>query len=149
MSDPLSDLEQAFVSAAAALSADSRAKLTREIAKMLRRSNAARITRQVSPDGQSWAPRKPRRDPSHSIKGKLLVGYRKASILRAKSTANDLEVGFLGALARRARIHSEGLPDRVSKDGPMVKYTPRPLIGISAEDERAIREMITAHIAHG
>lgn len=144
MTDSLDDLEGALRSAAAALSAQECARLVRDIGKLLRKSNSARITRQVTPDGHAWAPR---RHQSHSIKGKMLTGYRKAAIMRTKATPTEAEVGFFGPVSRRARIHAEGLPDRVSAKGPIVKYTARPLIGISADDAAKIRALILDRVS--
>ncbi|WP_329956115.1 phage virion morphogenesis protein [Collimonas silvisoli] len=55
-------------------------------------------------------------------------------------------IGFFGRVARIARVHQEGLKDRVSKKGPEYQYPARPLLGFSATDQALIRDSLLRHL---
>lgn len=129
------------------------------IGRALRASQAARIAAQQNPDGSGFTPRKPRttRTRTGEIKRKsraraMFAKLRRARYLRAQSSADEAKVGFLNAtVARVARVHQQGLRDRVSRrpGAPEVTYAERQLLGFSGEDRAMILDMIAQHMAQG
>ena len=71
---------------------------------------------------------------------------RQARYLRAESDSTGLAVGFVGRVARVARIHQYGESDRVAPGGPEYKYDARVLLGFTPDDLDMIRDMLLAHI---
>jgi phage virion morphogenesis protein len=55
-------------------------------------------------------------------------------------------VGFFGRVARIARVHQEGLTDKVAKKGPKYHYPARPLLGFSATDQALIGESLLRYL---
>jgi phage virion morphogenesis protein len=66
--------------------------------------------------------------------------------LNIEQDENQLSVGFFGRVARIARVHQEGLKDKVSKKGPVYDYPIRPLLGFSPTDEALIRDSLLRHL---
>lgn len=130
--------------------------MARSIALELRRSQQKRIAAQMAPDGSPFAPRRPQgqslRDKRGSIrrrKGAMFVKLRTARWLKATATAQGAEVGFVGRVARLARVHQEGLSDQVAPGGRVVRYAARRLLGFSSADREMIRDRILDHLSGG
>jgi len=127
-----------------------RNKLSRSVGTALRRSQQKRITTQRNPDGTAYAPRRPAapaRAKAGRIKRKAMFGrIKQAKHLRARGTAQEATVGFLGRVSRIARIHQEGRSDRVAPDGPRITYARRELLGFTAADEQLVRDLLMDHL---
>ncbi|KAF3999226.1 phage virion morphogenesis protein [Glaciimonas immobilis] len=129
-----------------------RRAINRQVAQDLRRSQAQRIASQQTPDGEAYTARKNRknlRGKSGRIKRQKAAMFdrlRKSKSLKTTQDAHQLSVGFFGRVARVARVHQEGLTDRVAKKGPEVRYPARPLLGFSVEDQVVIRDSLLKHL---
>lgn len=66
--------------------------------------------------------------------------------LKIEQDEHQLSVGFFGRVARIARVHQEGLTDKVSKKGPIVRYPSRPLLGFSPTDQALIPNSLLRHL---
>ncbi|MEO6919579.1 MAG: phage virion morphogenesis protein [Collimonas sp.] len=152
MSDDLSTLEAWAGTLLTKLQPGQRRVVTRRIAQDLRRSQAKRIASQQAPDGAPYAQRKQRKN----LRGKqgrikrqkaaMFEKLRKTKNLLTENDENQLSVGFFGRVARVARVHQEGLEDKVSKKGPNYRYPARPLLGFSATDQALIRDSLLLHL---
>lgn len=133
------------------LSPAQRRQLFYHIAQDLRRSQAHRIKGQQAPDGTSYTPRKHRKN----LRGKrgrikrqkteMFTKLRTTKYLKTQSDANQLTVGFYGRVARVARVHQEGLKDKVARNGAEYRYPERQLLGFNLTDHRFIRESLLHH----
>ncbi|MFK0032973.1 phage virion morphogenesis protein [Pseudomonas monteilii] len=127
-----------------------RAKLSRTIAKDLRRSQQQRVTTQRNPDGSPYAPRKPRQQ--RGKKGrvrrrvKMFQTMRTATYLKAQGNSAGASVGFVGRVARIANVHQKGLKDRVTRGGAVVQYNQRELLGFTEAEIEQIRDTLLAHL---
>lgn len=131
-----------------------RRKLAMDIARELRRENAATIRAQQGPDGEAWAPRKnPMRDQRGQLRKRkaqsMFTKLAGAKHLRAQVEGGDAVVGFAGRTERIARVHHFGLRDSVKPGGPQYDYPERPLLGISPGFRKHVEERIIAHLAGG
>lgn len=154
MSDDLHELEDFASALLGQLSAPQRRALARKVAVSLRRSTQERIARQVGPDGTPYTPRKPKAPPRfRSKKGAIrrrktamFTRLRMAKWLKVKATADSAEVGFMGHVARLARVHQEGLNDRAERNGPSIRYAARPLLGFDESQNEMVRETVLDHL---
>jgi phage virion morphogenesis protein len=151
--DELTQLEVWVSPLLAKLAPAQRRQLARTIALDLRRAQQQRIAAQKAPDGTPYPPRKHRAESLRDKRGALrrkknamFDKLRTARWLKANITNEGAEVGFLGRVARLARVHQEGSMDRVSPDGPMAKYPARPLLGITAADRAMVRDHVLAFL---
>jgi phage virion morphogenesis protein len=134
------------------LEAPARRAALREIARELRKRQQARIAAQRNPDGSAYAARKPRhvkklRGKQGKIKrAAMFAKLRQARYLRAESDATGLAVGFVGRVARVARVHQYGGTDRVAPGGPEYQYDARVLLGFTPDDLDLIRDLLLKHI---
>jgi len=153
MSDELRAIEQWAGALLARLQPGQRRVITRKIAQDLRRSQAQRIASQQAPDGATYAARKQRknlRGKKGRIKRQKAAMFEKIRLqknLKTEQDENQLSVGFFGRVARIARVHQEGLTDKVDKKrGPEYRYPARPLLGFSATDQELIRNPLLRHL---
>jgi len=104
MSDDLSQIEAIAGALLRRISSGERRKLLRGIAREIQKSQSARIARQVSPDGEAFAARRPKRDPkpgNHTAKFLYPKGAANPRLVLMKSwvhegpllTGYDIEVG--------------------------------------------------------
>ena len=123
-----------------ALSPQSRKAMAATIAKRLRKHQQQRIKRQVTPEGQPFAPRQsqPLRDKKGRIKREMFAKLRTAKYMKAKGTDKDAVVEFTGQVQRMAKVHQYGLRDRPSVRAEEVRYPARPLLGLDAEDMKIV-----------
>ncbi|WP_158935304.1 phage virion morphogenesis protein [Burkholderia sp. S171] len=134
------------------LQAPARRAALRDIARELRRSQQARIAQQKNPDESAYEARKPRH--VKKLRGKqgrikraaMFAKLRQARYLRAESDANGLAIGFVGRIARIARVHQYGESDRVAPGGVTYKYPARVLLGFTDAERDMIRNMLLKHI---
>ncbi|PHV25362.1 phage virion morphogenesis protein [Janthinobacterium sp. BJB426] len=152
MSDDLHALEAWAGALLAKLQPTQRRAINHKVAIDLRRSQAQRIKAQQGPDGAAYPARKRRKE----FKGKngrikrqkaaMFAKIRTAQFLKIKATGNHIEVGFVGRVARIARVHQFGEEDRINKRGTVYKYPERPILGLSEPDRTLIRESLLRFI---
>ncbi|MDR9850201.1 phage virion morphogenesis protein [Herbaspirillum huttiense] len=153
MSDDLQRLEEWAGALIAKVQPAQRRQLVRQVANDLRREHARLIAQQVAPDGTPYPARKNRKElrgKSGRIKRQKASMFNKLrtnTFLRVQADANQASVGFFGKVARIARVHHEGLQDKVAPRGPSFKYPARPLLGFSTADEILVRESLLRHVA--
>lgn len=147
MSDELQQLEEWLSPLINKLSPKERRILAREVARDLRIANRERIKAQTNPDGTPFEPRTELRGRSGRIRRKaMFTKLRTAKYLRIKTSADEAAVGFIGRVARIARVHHYGLRDRVEPGGPKHHYARRELVGITASDRERIGNKVLEHI---
>lgn len=127
-----------------------RARLARDVAQALRRSQQQRILTQRNPDGTAYAPRKARqlRGKAGRIKAraKMFTKLRTARYLKARGTADEAAVSFAGRISRIARVHQYGLRDRAERGAPDVQYPQRELLGLTDIERERLRDQVLAHL---
>lgn len=131
--DELNALENWAAPLLARLQPGERRTLARKIGTELRRSQSQRIGKQQAPDGSQYAPRKQQlRQKSGRVKrAKMFVKLRQAKHFKISASPNVVSVGFLGRVSRIARVHQEGLAEKIRPDGPKVSYEKRTLLGLA------------------
>ena len=163
--DPFDALELAASALADRVAPGGRRRLARTLALGLRATQAARIGAQQNPDGSAFAPRKTQpaklqrtasgrlrrkagRVKREAAKRAMFVKLKGAAFLRASSDATGAAVGFEGAAARIARVHQEGLDDRVyrSRPDPHVTYAVRRLLGLTLREDAALAAAVVTHL---
>ncbi len=129
------------------LSVGERAKLSRKIGRDLRKSQMSRITGQKNPDGSGYTPRRKRlRDQKGKIKRKMFTKIKNTTNLKVLSNADAIAIGFVGRIARIARIHQDGLKDRAERGAPSVVYPKRELLGFTDQEIKVIEGSLLKHI---
>lgn len=149
MADDLIALERWAEPLLQRIAAGERTALARKIGTALRRSQHDRIQSQRNPDGSAFVPRKRARDKAGKIKrkaGNMFQRISRSEYLRIQASENGVSVGFTGRIARIAGIHQRGDTDRVSPNGPSVRYPMRELLGLTSSDRQMIREMLIDHL---
>lgn len=125
-----------------------RRKLEMSIARKLRTSQKTRITKQKNPDGTAFVPRKFRlANKKNKIKNKMFNVIKNAKYMRILKSPQGIAIGFTGRVAFIAGIHQYGLAGKVDKDGPMVKYASRELLGFTQEEIKIIENDVIDHLA--
>lgn len=125
-----------------------RRKLEMSIGRKLRGSQKKRITKQQNPDGSKYIPRKNKlRDKKNKIKNKMFNVIKNAKWMRVQRTSEGVAVGFTGRVAFIARVHQYGLRDKVDRDGPVVKYSNRELLGFTPEELEMIERDVLVHVS--
>ena len=153
MANDLTALEQWAGALLARLEPAARRKVNQQVAQDLRRSQQQRIKAQQSPEGTPYAARKPRkqlREKQGRIKKQKAAMFgklRTSAHLKLNADANQIAVGFLGRVARIARVHQFGLRDSVCKNGPEVQYAERQLLGFSSAYHELIKGSLLRHLA--
>lgn len=129
------------------LSMGERARLAKQIGRDLRKSQGKRISEQKNPDGSSYTPRRKRlREQKGKIKRKMFTKIKNTSNLKVLSNADSIAIGFVGRVARIARVHQEGLKDRAEKGAPDVVYPKRELLGFTEQDIKLVEDSFLKHI---
>lgn len=152
MSNDLRALETWAGALLAKLQPAQRRAINHQVAIDLRRSQAQRIKAQQGPDGAAYPPRKRRKE----LKGKkgrikrqkaaMFAKIRTTKFLKIKATGDHIEVGFVGRVARMARVHQFGEEERISKGGTTYKYPTRPLLGFSESNRALLRDSLMRHL---
>ena len=145
--DDLQQLEGWAGPLLAKLQPGARRRLARAVGTALRRSQVQRIREQRNPDGSAYAPRK--RSQAGQIKrraDRMFQGLTKAKHFKVEASEQAVAVGFLGRVARIARVHQEGLSDRVTANGPTVRYERRELLGFTDAERQSIRDLLIEHL---
>lgn len=152
--DDLTAIEPFFGTLIASLKPAQRRKLALKMGRHLRRENAARIARNVQPDGSAMEPRKrrtARKAGRVKNKGKMFPKIRKAQALRINARPDGVEVGFNNPLiAKTAAAHQYGEVDFVGRkpDGSVIRtrYPARILLGFGDADMDALMELALDHL---
>ncbi|EDT43171.1 phage virion morphogenesis protein [Burkholderia ambifaria] len=148
MVDRLSRAEDWAAGLLGQLTAAQRAVLAKGLAVELRRRHSRRIAEARNPDGSRYAPRKPQaRRKKGRIRRAMFAKLRTARFLKTASTADASVLHFTRQVERIARVHQEGLRDRVERNGPVVQYPARELLGLADADVAAISDLILDHLA--
>lgn len=153
MSEDLSTLATWADALLTKLSPTKRRQLLRRIAQDLRRSQAQRIASQQAPDGTVYTPRKNRKNLRKKQgrikrqKADMFNKLRTTKHLKTQQDANQLTVGFYGRVAQIARVHQEGLKDKVAKNDVEYHYPERRLLGFNLGDHALIRESLLRHLS--
>lgn len=146
--DDLQQLEGWIGPLLAKLQPAARRRLARNVGTALRRSQAQRIRDQRNPDGSNYAPRK--RAQAGQLKrraDRMFQGLTKPKHLKVEASEQAVAVGFLGRVARIARVHQEGLSDRVTPKGPTVRYERREVLGFTEAERQTIRDLLIEHLS--
>jgi phage virion morphogenesis protein len=147
MNDGFTQLDDALQGLIAAAGPTGRRRVLGKVAQQVRRENVKRITRNVGPDGQPFAPRlKQKAEKGQKrLRKKMFTKLKSARWLKLKKTDREISLRFVGGAGKLAAVHHFGLRDRVSP-GVSHKYAARPLLGFSKGDEAAIEEMLLRHL---
>lgn len=121
-----------------------RQRMMRELAQELRRNQQNNIRLQRNPDGSRYEPRKvTARTKKGRIKRQMFTKLRTAKFLKTAASADSASVQFAGRVQRVARVHHYGLRDRVSRNGPDVRYAERRLLGLNKNIKDSINDILT------
>ena len=77
----------------------------------------------------------------------MLIGLARRTVLKMSVTANEAKVGYSGVAARIARIHQEGMLDKVAPGGPLYRYPARRLLGATADDRAQALDTVIDHLS--
>lgn len=132
--DELQQVDAWLTALLASLAPSERKRMLRELAQQLRRTQQQNIRLQRNPDGSGYEPRRvTARTKQGRIKRQMFTKLRTAKYLKATAGSDSASVQFEGKVQRIARVHHYGLRDRVSRNGPEVRYTERRLLGINSK----------------
>ena len=147
--DPLLTELQSLIEKA---SPSERRKLATQIAKQLRATQAVRIKANQAPEGAAYAERKPQPTFGRKRKGRIKKAMFGKLIrtrwLKAKGSASEATVEFIGAASRIASVHQFGLRDRVNNYGTEAVYPVRPLLGLTKDEENKIETTIVEFLSN-
>ncbi|MCO1362275.1 phage virion morphogenesis protein [Burkholderia multivorans] len=148
MADRLSRVEEWASALLGQLTSAQRARLAKELAAELRRRQSRRIAEARNPDGSRYAPRKPQaRRKKGRIRRAMFAKLRTARFLKTTSSADASVLHFTRDVERIARVHQDGLRDRVQRDGPIVQYPVRELLGLTDADVERIADVVLDFLA--
>lgn len=147
--DDLGALQTWVAGLLARTTAASRLRLARLVATDLRRSTYRRIAQQRNPDGSPYAPRQQplRAKVGRVRRGAMFQRLRQGTHMRARADASAAAVEFTMRASRIARVHQDGLVDRVRPGGPRVAYARRELLGFTRADVALIKRQVLEHLA--
>lgn len=132
--DNLHKVDEWLAALLANLEPAARQRMIRELAQELRRNQQNNIRLQRNPDGSRYEPRKvTSRTKKGRIKRQMFSKLRTAKYLKTAVSMDSASVQFDGKMQRIARVHHYGLRDRVSRNGPEVRYIARHLLGVNSQ----------------
>ena len=147
MSNDALTVDSALGGLLARLSPAARRRLARQIAISLRHGQQQRIRLQQNPDGSGYTPRKTPLRQRGRLWQAMFSKIRLARYLTLHSTADQASVAFVSQVERIARVHQEGLTDRVSRHHPrQIRYPARQLLGFSQTDISQLRDQLINHL---
>ncbi|CAE6755003.1 hypothetical protein CFBP6600_17550 [Xanthomonas arboricola pv. corylina] len=76
----------------------------------------------------------------------MFAKLRQAKFLKLSASPNAVSVGFIGRVSRIARVHQDGLVERVRPGGPKAYYEKRTLLGLSVEDRHIVLNQLLNHL---
>jgi phage virion morphogenesis protein len=122
-----------------------RRRLLFRLARRALQLNKKRIGAQLTPEGMTFVPRKPRTDK----KGRMFSKIKNPTWLKAVSDNDSAHVHFVGIAGRVAATHHFGLRAKVdNKSKRLIKYEARPLLGVSGKDADILEDALYQHFAH-
>lgn len=129
------------------LTEQERKKLLLEIARKIRLSQKTRIAQQKNVDQSKYVPRKNLRDRKGKIKREMFNQIKNAKYLRINQIEQGIAIGFNERISRIARVHQEGLVDRVDhgSNTKKVKYAKRELLGFTDREIDLIEHSLVSH----
>lgn len=127
-----------------------RKALIKQIAANVRRTQAERINENKNPDGSQYEARKTSRlaEKKGSIRRKMFRKMARVKWLKARATASEASIEFIGSASRIARVSQYGLRDRVNKRGLEVKYPQRELLGLTSSEMEMIEDIVLSNMMH-
>lgn len=129
------------------LSSGERTKLARKVGRDVRNNQHKRISAQQNSDGSNYAPRRERlRNKKGKIKRQMFAKLKLNRNLKVDINSDSIAIGFIGRVARIARVHQYGLKDRAAPKAPNVTYHKRELIGFTKQDLKMIEDSSLKHI---
>lgn len=141
--DELQRVDDWLTALLANLEPAARNRMMRQLAQELRRSQQQNIRLQRNPDGTTFEARRvTARSKKGRIKRQMFAKLRTTKYLKTAATADSASVQFDGKVQRIARVHHYGLRDRVSLNGPEVRYPARRLLGVNDEVETVTRDTL-------
>lgn len=141
--DELQQVDAWLTALLASLAPAERKRMLRELAQELRRTQQQNIRLQRNPDGSGYEPRRvTARTKQGRIRRQMFTKLRTAKYLKATAGSDSASVQFEGKVQRIARVHHYGLRDRVSRNGPELRYTERRLLGINSK----VTSLINDHL---
>ncbi|MFK3660030.1 phage virion morphogenesis protein [Scandinavium sp. NPDC088450] len=141
--DELQKVDAWLASLLANLEPAARKRMMRELAQQLRRTQQNNIRLQRNPDGTGYEPRRvTARTKKGRIKRQMFAKLRTTKYLKTSASADSASVQFAGQVQRIARVHHYGLRDRVSRNGPEVRYAERKLLGVNDKTRSIICELL-------
>lgn len=150
MADDLTAVEDWAAAFLQRLAPGERRQLAGQIARELRRSQAARIAAQENPDGSAFKARKPQprklRDKIGGLKrGPMFKKLRLANRLKIiEATGQQVAVGFTGRNAHIARVHQDGLAEK--SGNRTIPYPQRRLLGLTEADSSRLMDTVLAFL---
>lgn len=127
-------------------------RVQKAMGQSLANANRQRMMQQIGPDDQRWEPRKPRetvREKANTVRKKatMMMGLRQARHLAVQLGTASVLVGWTGKAAAIATVHHGGLIDRISPNGPRIRYPARPLLGITEKDRTTLKKLMLGHLS--
>lgn len=124
-----------------------RRQLTRRLVQELRRRQQQRMAAQQDPSGAAWEPRRLRaRKGAIKRRAAMYAKIRTARHLKTVATPDAALLKFTGRDAWIARVAQYGLIDKVSPNGPSVRYPKRELLGFSASDRAWLQDWLIENL---
>lgn len=125
-----------------------RRKMAKVIAMRIRGNRAGQIKKNVDPDFNKFAPRRPQKN-KNAPKGLMFKKLsRKAKrLMFIENSAEEAMVGFRGKNIHILETHQEGGEATVNKLGLKVRYPERRLLGIGKTERIIVRDEITKALA--
>lgn len=141
--DDLQRVDDWLAALLANLEPAARNRMMRQLAQELRRSQQQNIRLQRNPDGTTFEPRRvTARSKKGRIKRQMFAKLRTTKYLKTAATADSASVQFDGKVQRIARVHHYGLRDRVSRNGPKIKYAERQLLGMNQNMQGIVQDSL-------
>lgn len=141
--DDLQRVDDWLAALLANLEPAARNRMMRQLAQELRRSQQQNIRLQCNPDGTTFEPRRvTARSKKGRIKRQMFAKLRTTKYLKTAATADSASVQFDGKVQRIARVHHYGLRDRVSRNGPKIKYAERQLLGMNQNMQVIVQDSL-------
>ncbi|MEP9268295.1 phage virion morphogenesis protein [Enterobacter asburiae] len=130
--DDLQRVDDWLAALLANLEPAARNRMMRQLAQELRRRQQQNIRLQRNPDGSSYEPRRvTARSKKGRIKRQMFAKLRTTKYLKTAASSDSASVQFDGSVQRIARVHHYGLRERINRNGPIVRYASRNLLGFN------------------
>lgn len=147
MANDLNPIVERLEALIANLSTAERRRLSTDVARSLRGSQAQRIRDNKNPDGTPFAAKKSQ-PQLRKRRGSLRMfnKMQRTRWLKPKGTASAAGLTFTGFADQIARVNQYGLRDQVNKNGTQYKYPVRELLGFTNGELETVEEIIIKHL---